>query len=576
MAANVKQARFEILGKDKTAAAISSARKRLNQLGQTFAAFSAASAAAIGAVVAKSSTEIDKLAKTSERLGIPIEKLQALHRMAELSGVRVNTLNMAMQRMTRRVSEAANGTGEAQNALAELGLDAERLAALSPDQQFKLISEAMAGVANQGDRVRLAMRLFDSEGVALVNTMALGADAIDKVGERLRQLGVTLSETDAGKVEAANDAFSEMAAAVQGAANRLTVELAPIIIEVSKLLTDAMANQKGFTNAIQTGVQIAIAGFAAVGNVIRGWQAIIKTGEIAILGLFEIIATISSKVVSAITVTIGKAIAAIDKLIIEANRKFGTDIDTVNGIGLSKFQKFYADVADTATTARKQAQAELMELATTPLPTETVDEWFANITDKANAITTGGGGTTEAPGTTEGATSGGVVEQITQLEGKILETETATKKLASTTDKFFEDMSRGLSSGISSWRDLGQVALSSLSNILLGSQQLGGGGGVGTPGFLGSLFSFLPGFATGGSFTVGGGGGTDSQLVAFRATPGERVDVRTPAQQQGGGDYITINQTIQQQPGQDPKALADMVAQLAVRAVSETSKRRPA
>lgn len=41
------------------------------------------------------------------------------------------------------------------------------------------------------------------------------------------------------------------------------------------------------------------------------------------------------------------------------------------------------------------------------------------------------------------------------------------------------------------------------------------------------------GFAGGGSFTVGGAGGTDSQLVAFRATPGERVSVATPEQQRG-------------------------------------------
>lgn len=38
------------------------------------------------------------------------------------------------------------------------------------------------------------------------------------------------------------------------------------------------------------------------------------------------------------------------------------------------------------------------------------------------------------------------------------------------------------------------------------------------------------GFRTGGEFTVGGMGGSDSQLVAFRATPGERVQVNTPAQ----------------------------------------------
>ena len=39
-----------------------------------------------------------------------------------------------------------------------------------------------------------------------------------------------------------------------------------------------------------------------------------------------------------------------------------------------------------------------------------------------------------------------------------------------------------------------------------------------------------PAFRTGGTMTVGGHGGTDSQMVAFRATPGEQVSVNTPAQ----------------------------------------------
>ena len=46
-----------------------------------------------------------------------------------------------------------------------------------------------------------------------------------------------------------------------------------------------------------------------------------------------------------------------------------------------------------------------------------------------------------------------------------------------------------------------------------------------------SLLGGLLGFATGGSFTVGGSGGTDTTPVMFRATPGERVTVQTPAQQ---------------------------------------------
>ena len=72
---------------------------------------------------------------------------------------------------------------------------------------------------------------------------------------------------------------------------------------------------------------------------------------------------------------------------------------------------------------------------------------------------------------------------------------------------------------------------------------------------VGSLFGFgsgvpIPGgiqpmamgmeFAHGGSFTVGGHGGTDSQPVAFRATPGEEVQITAPGQKAAGGNNIDI------------------------------------
>ena len=43
----------------------------------------------------------------------------------------------------------------------------------------------------------------------------------------------------------------------------------------------------------------------------------------------------------------------------------------------------------------------------------------------------------------------------------------------------------------------------------------------------------LPGFQHGGSFQVGGSGGADSQVVAFRATPGEKVNISPPGETQG-------------------------------------------
>lgn len=66
-----------------------------------------------------------------------------------------------------------------------------------------------------------------------------------------------------------------------------------------------------------------------------------------------------------------------------------------------------------------------------------------------------------------------------------------------------------------------------------------------------SSIGSLIGFAHGGSFTVPGSGGTDSSPVSFMATPGERVDIRTPGQvaNDGNGDgdvntSISISNTV--------------------------------
>ncbi|MFC5370936.1 phage tail tape measure protein [Brevundimonas faecalis] len=74
----------------------------------------------------------------------------------------------------------------------------------------------------------------------------------------------------------------------------------------------------------------------------------------------------------------------------------------------------------------------------------------------------------------------------------------------------------------------------------------GDGGGVNWGGIIsnvGSWFSKLPGFSTGGSFKVGGSGGVDSKLVSMRLTPGEMVDVRRPGQDAGpwGGMRVVVD-----------------------------------
>lgn len=109
------------------------------------------------------------------------------------------------------------------------------------------------------------------------------------------------------------------------------------------------------------------------------------------------------------------------------------------------------------------------------------------------------------------------------------------------TSEVLQQHTSGLAGVFSQASDLLSGALSGLGGLFGGGSSKGGsGGGFGDllASGIGMLFGGgggggLKGFANGGDFMVGGSGGTDSQLVAFRASPNERVTVTRPDQASG-------------------------------------------
>jgi hypothetical protein len=201
--------------------------KSVGRLGATVAA-----AFSITAVVGYTRALLrmgDALAKTSRKLGIATEELAGLQFAAKLSGVAVRTFDMGLQRMVRRIAEAAQDTGEAKQAIKDLGLDARILAAAGPGEAFRMIADAMAKVTSQGERVRLAFKLFDSEGVALLNTLQLTRAGLDQAREKVDEYGTALSRVNAKNIEAVNDAFTETAEILKGAGFQVLNEITPAL-----------------------------------------------------------------------------------------------------------------------------------------------------------------------------------------------------------------------------------------------------------------------------------------------------------------------------------------------------------
>lgn len=179
-----------------------------------------------------STEKLGDTANVADRLGANVERLQELQFAASQTGTTVETLNMAMQRMTRRVAEAAKGTGEARDAIKELGLDASRLSGMRADQQMITFADALSKVANQSDRVRLAMKLFDSEGVKLVNTLQGGKTALDEFAQSARSRGLVRSADEIEKARKSVDEYNASVASLEAA---WTKAGPPIINVLSKI-----------------------------------------------------------------------------------------------------------------------------------------------------------------------------------------------------------------------------------------------------------------------------------------------------------------------------------------------------
>jgi len=117
------------------------------------------------AAIKRQFAEIDRLAKDALRFGIPIEQITGLELAANLAGVSLDQMMTIMRDMQRRVSEAAQDTGEAKDALTELGLSAADLNKMGLVEQFEIIRKALKGQKNENDRNRLAFQLMGRSGV---------------------------------------------------------------------------------------------------------------------------------------------------------------------------------------------------------------------------------------------------------------------------------------------------------------------------------------------------------------------------------------------------------------------------
>jgi hypothetical protein len=221
--------------------------KLTSMLGTLGVAFSAASA--IGMVKGQLDS-VDALAKLSDRTGIATEQLVGLQHAADLAGVSGDELTDAVEKLLKNLAAATNGSKQAGAAFSALGLNAGELIDKSANEALAQVADRLANVENPAQRAAIAMGIFGKSGQGLLPFLMAGSAGIREAQQEVERLGLTISRTDASRIEEANDAITRTQASVNALAREFAVGLAPAIKIVADAMVGYLSHARAFHEAM--------------------------------------------------------------------------------------------------------------------------------------------------------------------------------------------------------------------------------------------------------------------------------------------------------------------------------------
>jgi len=248
----------------------------------------------------------DQLDKMSARTGVSVESFSELGYAAQLSGASMEDVETGVRNMQRTIAGAANGSESAAEALAMVGLSAQQLMALSPDQQFMVIGKRLNEIRDPAQRAAAAMELFGRSGTTLMPMM----EGLAEARAEAKRLGVVMSTEDARAAATFNDALDRMWASLRSLVVTIGGALAPFLTELAGKIVNLvgglrswLAENKGFViSALKIGAVVAGIGaaFVALGAILS-----------ALGTAFSVFASVVSAALGFILSPVGLVITAI-------------------------------------------------------------------------------------------------------------------------------------------------------------------------------------------------------------------------------------------------------------------------
>jgi len=245
-------------------------------VGTAIAAGAAAAVGAIGLIVNSQRELIEQQLDTANSLDTTYTSLANLERAGDLAGVGYEQIIKASQKLQVNIGKAIQGSDAQVAAFGRLKLSAEEIYELPLDQRIATINKALVDNVQASERAAVAAEIYGAKNAAAMKL--LDASAIAEASKQVELFGLNLSDIDASKVDAANDAMGVFSMGLSGAAKQLTVQLAPAIQAASELFLQAAEDAGGLGTVVEDSVDTAIDALAFLMDAADGVGRVFQVG----------------------------------------------------------------------------------------------------------------------------------------------------------------------------------------------------------------------------------------------------------------------------------------------------------
>jgi len=163
-----------------------------------------------------------------------------------------------MEKLLDTISKAKRGDKGSIEAFRAIGLDAENLARMRPEQRMIAVADALGQVKDAGDKISLSKGIFGKAGGSLIPLFNEGGEAIQGAIRDLDMFGHSITALDAEKVGTMNDQLGRMQLAWEGATMQLATHFAPLVSDVSGRLLGMIEEAGGVGSAVDKAFGAAV------------------------------------------------------------------------------------------------------------------------------------------------------------------------------------------------------------------------------------------------------------------------------------------------------------------------------